>query len=327
LITKILYKTIVAILILIFIGCKLSPFMDTSELKVPTMPASISGGTDTESRTISRATVLQEDWQSEYDQFIILPEIGNNYNGWLEDEVQDIIDLARIDPSAIGGEWTEISNGIFTMELYADSIAGGSTIRSNLDFTEIEMYAPYDTGETRYLRVKETPDYTHSILIMFHAGGSDSNDSVEIIETADKKYLKCVRITDISGESLLQHFVGITDLTTSDNKTTGRRRLETNRPDFTFSTATGTTMDIDYTSQEDMVGGNYYELYGFFNDNDNYVVTDTIDWSSEGYTDPQVLNSMFAQGLNNKIVAELNIDGLAATGGIEITEWDSAIFD
>lgn len=318
---KIIHLTIILITsLLVFISC--SPFSGDFSGSIPLMPDSLSGADFASSRSKSLSRAVELDYDSlfaEYNNLIIVPELAHNYNNWIEVTVQPTIE------NNMDSQWDESSVSSFTHE-YVDEY---SAIRANADFSEYEFYQN-GTAERRYLRVKESLDYSHGLLIVDGLSGGTSMDSVEIVETEAFIYSKVVRIHDMNTTPLLQLFVSITDKSTPSNNTSGRYMnysYSSVPVKYEFPEEPGTAFEVDYWSQEDYPNPPeraVYEIYGFFDDVNSYNISDTIDYAADGYPNPQDLKPYYSQGLNHEILLDVDLYGTFGTGGIEFPEWDEA---
>ncbi|MBF9018753.1 MULTISPECIES: hypothetical protein [unclassified Oceanispirochaeta] len=303
-----------------------SPFYHSDDIIIPKVPTPISGNYENLSgRIIGRSSITQEQITA-YDQFIIIHEDTNNFNNNVDEHFQKMIDDAKALSDTIDGEWIEIDDPIFTHEIIISNYNNGTIIRSNDNYTQIEVIisSPDGNESQLYLQIKETEDFTHTICIFPNLDDSDSSASIEIIETNDFTYTKCIRNISVPTGMAIQHFVGITDKSSADNKTVGRVMIEEVELGYEFSFEPGDFLDTDYFSQdnEDWPRGEGFELYGFFNDTDYYLVTnDAASRISEGYVDPQKLKFIYSNGINNQSIGSLAFDAFDEPTGIVITDW------
>lgn len=277
---------------------------------VPFLPSALAGDGST---VVSRAIIAPEDRLTEYGQFVVVPEIAANYNPFVEGILSNLASWKT------ANTWISSSNTDFTKETSFTFSGYPIILRANEDYSEYELYIILGE-ETRYFRVKFYDTYTHALLLMYKTGGYDNSDSVEIIQTDLKLFTKCVRIHNISsGTKTLQHFVGISDITSSENKTTGLRKIQL-RTSFSFDESTMTT-PIKYVN--DAQGGSFSYLYGNFDDTRNRVDPTDADVTTTGFPDQtaSLLTGMFSQGINTEEIGAMVIDGSAGTGGFQLKDW------
>ena len=176
-------------------------------------------------------------------------------------------------------------------------------------------------SEGHYIRVKSYSTHVHSLVVFFHTSGDNAHDSVEVLQTADKLYTKCVRINNYPLKSTpptssnLQHFVSITDLNSADNNTTGMRKneaLNSVGTSFTTSVPTTSTVYLDPNPNNDPNGPSSF-LHGFFN-NSQFMLAAVPGFGFVNPTDAKLL-AMYDQGINTELLGAANLDFASGTGG------------
>ena len=336
---KLIIALLSVLLTMLFFGCDDTIAGETFSINVPPMPASLSGNTDdaVANRYSSiRSTFDFDTLFAMYNSFIIVPEIAYNYNSYI-DTVLPIIENSYNGEAAGGLEWTNISDGDFTNKFEtADSDMIGFT---NDDLSIVEMYQNNLNGEGCHLMHEEKDGQIHSVLLMYHAGGKMSHDSVEIIETENNIYTKCLRIhwmdtnsnlitTPIANETPpyhnLQHFVAITDKTSPDGKTTGLRNN-----DFAENTQTArdafTSYSGGYLPQEDLNNNNQGYI-GYFNNVDLYDDSTDSDFDIQEYKTISDIEFLFEQGLNIEDIYNMDL-GTDSEGGLPFQPWNFSLLE
>lgn len=277
----------------------------SNNASIPDVPPSLSGGnTSAYSRALSSS-----DFFTEYSHFVCVPEVAWNYQTFKNNTLEAALVLQESSE-----DWVEIESEDFDYEIEGDVY----TLRVNDDMTNIEYHSPGDAPVSDvYFRTIEHEGYSHTLLLNLNMPGNpetqgytNSHDLIELIETDTKVYTKCIRMHELffsETDNLLQHFVGVTDLGSATQNTTGRILKEyVTNPSTTFEREPGADADTDYYNIENIPDGfEDGDYYGFFNDTDYYVVT-PADWETSGdYLNPDDLRSLFSEGLANSMISSI----------------------
>jgi len=298
----------------------------------PLLPSALTGDGTT---VASRAVVDPENLHDVYGAMVMVPETALNYNGTVNlfyDQFLPEIKTRTRNSYAEAG--TDYTNQLIVNE----SDGMNFLMRRNDDYSSFEYYLEYpgDTpapyaSEQWYVRIKSYPDYIHALILFYHTSTHNAYDSVEMIQTKNKIYTKCLRLfnmddtgsinTTVPTQTNIAAFVGITDLSSTDNNTTGLRKNEMlPSTGYAFTDALPPTPSAYYDSTTEPNGQTY--LYSYFNNSDNLVNTAV---PSSGYispTDPILLN-MYNQGIQLTDIGSLVLDQTNGTGGRSAWhEWD-----
>jgi hypothetical protein len=167
------------------------------------IPKSLTGEV-LESRSVSNSVVSRaiDNWDSifagisaEYGDFFQVALVAFNYSAPFEQEKPTWYRLINSPYT----NWKYLpGGGSFTKEVLSD----GGMFRTNDNFTEWEWITIGSGADTirRHLRVSRQNGYTHTTLFMWHIGGMDSNDTIDIVETDKYKIIRCVEAADLSGD-------------------------------------------------------------------------------------------------------------------------------
>ncbi len=277
------------------------------EIEASYMPKSITGYSSN-SRAISNIATV--DWKS----FGIVPQIGNNYNSWVENTVLPQVkelstqksDMEKIESDLYDLKWESFDDNNQLQEIFMTSTNFGA-------WTYIVHTSE---GEIRQLLFRRENNAKHLLALFYRKNVDDMNDIVEIIETPNKLITKCVRTYDISEPSqFFLNFASITDLQGPLEETTGVLLSKENSGEIT----------LDSLFQESDILTDLYPASPAVFDNDRLLIEEN---ALTGYSDhpdkDEVLDLVF-EGINNKNVAEVVIDNTSLESTLGFSEYKSTI--
>lgn len=292
--TKRAIIVVIIVLVALLISCN-SNIKQGPQIGVPILPNALTGQKKSQSRSTKPT---YEELEGIYGEYIVVPQIGNNYNDWIEYYL-DLLQNYRENE-----KWKRIAEGPFVRQLnkkfkldFSDYPNSGDgmgeidlVIREDAGRTLVETHFYMDetinsgpqnpTTETKVLIIKENDNYSHATLFMMNTSGEEGNhDSIEILQSNKVTLTKCVReFLNIEGFTEYFHFVAISDRTKVDNNTTGLFKYKY------------TDKDLDY---------------GYFND------TDLRDKEAEPNNYPNIepyLDFLFNNGLSESVVSNIEVD-------------------
>lgn len=321
--------------LLLFNSCNLSP-LNLQPITIPILPAGLTNSENdigSESRLITHSREGNTNL-TEYGEFVVVPEIANNYNLLVKVVIPFIEELNEFNSSVDG--WVEIKDNPYFQKEFrpipSGEISNGTQIvehtvpviyRTNIEKTIFELYFFNPNGETRILTVEKLKDFTHALLLMHNTSGNKGcHDSVEIIQSEATTLTKCIRIHETNEGKLYQLFVSNTDRTTDFNNTIGSRKYGT------FAENENITYELDHTQVED-------SGEGYFNDIEKRIHQTEENFHAYDFPDYKSLTKyMFSNGLSIEAIDKMSfesyedakqINEYEAAGSIQIfkaSSWD-----
>lgn len=282
---------------------------------------------------------LLDEWTTNYTHaWDSVPKISTYFNnefGGFPEEMEQA--------EQYGITWEPIQTGPFEYEASQTGNDEVQVVRRNEAFTIWERLLKDDgNGEMRYSTYREEDGVTHSARVFLNIGGGDNHEILEMVETADYTFVKCLWWSNTSNaeQATLNHIVAVSDRSSAEGFTTARK-LHYNPGDTTthiIDIVPGLEADVDYHTDERTVAlglPNSDDIYGFLNDSEYYVSsTDENDlaWTApsgqfSAYPDPDLLTALFDQGLTDHDWMDLFNDLSDGLDGIELTAWDLSAFE
>lgn len=278
------------------------------EIEVSYIPKAITGYSSSEdSREIFDIHVT--DWKS----FYIVPQIGNNYNSWVENDV-----LPKVkELSTQKASMTDIEIDGYTLrwESYNNDELQ-EVFMTSTDFNSWTYIVRTQGGEIRQILFSRENDTKHLLALFYRKNVDDMNDIVEIIESPNRLITKCVRTYGISEESqLFVNFASVTDLQGPSEETTGVLLYKNNSGDIT----------VDSLFQEDELLNTLSPASPAVFDDDHLLIEEGALSGYENYPDKdEVLSSVF-DGITNKDVAEVEIDPETFVSTLDYSDYSTTI--
>lgn len=280
---------------------------------VPDIPSSLVGSPFS-SLIMTFATTENDGW----GRYQVIPQIGNNYNSWLENKINRLVDnMLAVQPGDttfyVEGHSTSIGYEIIDHPIYdlrfVFTLKTGDIqaifYRNNagnefrLIIKDKHYHSPMPDGryekEIRELIFSDDGAEKYATVLFFrrdavYSNGerSDMNDIVEIRESGNEKQVQCVRVYGLSDpweKKYIMHFAGITDLSSPDLPTTGRF----------FDNHNNTYKDL----------AEVYESPAIFNERDKLVdILGSDDVIPVGYPSADNVLDLYLRGVEYYMVQE-----------------------
>jgi|GEM_PF-5994543 len=281
---------------------------------------------------------LLSQWETDYGFWSSIPKVATYFNN----EFGGFPDLVAEGEDQPGGiPWEVIDDPLFDYEVDVPEDDGSAIVRRNEDFTSWEYIRKEANDFVSYSTYRENAGISHSARVMFNIDGSGNHEILEMVETEQYTFVKCLWWSNTSdpdpSQVTLNHIIAVSDRQSAEGYTTAR--MISDWPgDYTTHTldrVPGTTADTDYFTVEGIVAEGWPksdDAYGFFTDADYYVpTTDPLAGATDpayaAYPDPDLLTPFFDQGLTDEMWGDLKSDLLDGMDGIELTDWDLSAFE
>ena len=212
-----------------------------TEVKVSTMPNSLSDTSTTSNLVLSRLNTQNTD--SPWGSYQVIPQLSTNYNSWIEYNLDSLFDRLiiltedtqtfTIDSKTYNVDYKNLEdNPTYDIKItfrYQDRDGIFGVFYRNIENTQVSYIrrsrSYYKSEkEIRQIKYEINGSEKHTKALYYRKDVDDMNDIVEIWEDDNQKKVKCVRVYNISqpdNQSILD-FAAIVDSNSDDGKTTGR---------------------------------------------------------------------------------------------------------
>ena len=301
-------------------SCNLSP-LTLHPISIPMLPAALTNSpavTKGNGRVPTQTRVTSPELE-EYGEFVVVPEIGYNYNLFVETITPFIEGFnTRVD------EWDVIQGNPYFQKEFRTVVSGeipyGEDLlqftvplvyRTNMENTLFELYSFTANGETRVLTVEKLEGFTHALLLMYNTSGDvGEHDSVEILQSETRTLTKCIRVRkNTEGENLnsltnYQLFVANTDRTSEENNTIGSIKKRNITP----------AENDPYDLENAQVGDSGR---GYFNDIEKRILPEDDLFDAYIFPDYEFTSYMYTHGLSIEAVHTMAIESYSADQSVE----------
>ena len=206
-------------------------------VKIEKMPESVTGHESNSSQSLANSiNIASNSKYDEWGSFEVVPQIGVNYNSWVDRHESLFNQLIKISPDAteITDNYTgrkykmqykELTNSLYDVKIRLLDPETENLVKIfyyNNEKNKIQFFEIRDGGEIRQLLHKEFGDTIVELALFYRKNVDNMNDIVEVRKTNNMVKTKCQRVYHINtSEEFTLNFASVTDIATQNENSTG----------------------------------------------------------------------------------------------------------